>query len=70
MYKATFTQTQQAQPMGIYNATSVDANKLAVDFRITQVAPFYIRWANGEGQIVSKGELNQLKALHTWTTDF
>jgi hypothetical protein len=70
MTTATFTQTATAQKAGQYNPTSIDAAKTEVDFRITQVAPFYIRWKSGEGQTVTARQLAKLQTAHTWKTDF
>ena len=66
----TFTKVQDAQPMGEYKATTIDANKVQVDFTLVQVAPFYIRWKTGESQTVSAAKLKKLQQNHTWTTDF
>jgi hypothetical protein len=66
----TTIKTQSAQSLGTYKATELDNQKTNVDFLITQVAPFYIRWSNGEGQTVTERKLNQLKKTHTWATDF
>ena len=67
---ATFTKVQDAQPVGQYKSTMVDQNKKTVDFTIIQVAPFYIRWANGDTQKVSASKLAKLQMSHTFLTDF
>jgi hypothetical protein len=69
-YTATFTQTSCAMPMGKYTPTTVDENKQNVDFRIMQMSPIYIRWADGSGEIVTPAKLKKLQAKHTFTTDF
>ena len=66
----TLTKTQEAQTIGNYKATLVDEKKANADFRLTQVNPFYIKWNNGKGQIVTKRELNRLQKIHTYETDF
>lgn len=66
----TFTKTQNAQPMGQYKPTAVDAAKACADFRILQVGPNYIRWADGRGEMVSNRKLAKLQADHSWACDF
>jgi len=66
----TITKVQSAQPAGDYNPTKVDEVKQAADFRIMQVAPAYIRWADGLGEIVTASKLKRLKNKFTWATDF
>jgi len=70
MTTAIFTKTTSAQKAGQYKPTSVDTAKTEVDFRIVQVAPFYIRWKSGEGQTVTARQLAKLQTAHTWKTDF
>jgi hypothetical protein len=70
-YKATFTKTQDAQPMGEYKPTSHDQVKKDADFRLMGVSPLYIRWADGRGEIVSTRQLEKYKSAHpNWVTDF
>ena len=66
----TITKIQSAQQAGTYTPTIVDENKQAVDFRILQMSPIYIRWADGRGEIVTNRKLENLKKTNTWTTDF
>lgn len=66
----TITKTQSAQPAGAYTPTIVDENKQAVDFRVLQMSPIYIRWADGRGEVVTSRKLETLKTANTWTTDF
>lgn len=70
MLTATVTKTKDAQPMGTYTPTSVDAQKAAADFRLTSVSPYYIAWRDGRTERVTKRQLEKLKASHTWATDF
>lgn len=66
----TFSKIESAQLMGDYKSTKLDELKKSSDFRIMQVNPFYIRWSDGRGQIVSARQLEKLKKSHIWTTDF
>ena len=70
--QATFTKTRDAQPMGQYRATAVDARKAAADFRLVDVSCRLKRivWADGRQQDVTARELTKLQADHTWATDF
>lgn len=65
-----FTKTQTAQTMGAYKPTNIDVQKSAVDFRIVSALPFYIRWNDGRGEVVTAAKLKRLQKAHTWTTDF
>jgi hypothetical protein len=66
----TITKVADAQPMGIYTPTTVDANKASVDFRLIQVSPKVIIWKDGTTQKVTDRKFETLKQNHTWTTDF
>jgi len=66
----TFRKIADAQPMGEYKPTSVDANKSTVDFRLIQVGPKVITWTNGATQKVTDAKFNKLTKAHTWATDF
>lgn len=70
MQLSNMTQTVTAPKMGEYKPTTLDARKAQVDFLVTQVGPFYIRWANGTGEQVTAARLKKLQAKHTWATDF
>jgi len=65
-----FRKTKDAEPMGEYKPTSLDARKKEVDFLLTSVNPYYIKWRSGDLQKVTKRELVKLQATHSWTTDF
>ena len=67
-YEAKMTKTHEAQQMGQYKPTSIDAAKAAADFRI--VCDGVIVWRDGDKQRVTKRELAKLCAQHTWATDF
>lgn len=69
-YTAIFTKVSDAMPMGEYTPTALDAHKTSVGFRVLQMSPIYIRWANGSGEIVTPAKLKKLQKSHTWTTDF
>ncbi len=66
----TITKVQSAQPAGDYTPTKVDEVKQAADFRIMQVSPVYIRWADGRGEIVTAAKLKSMKNKFIWATDF
>lgn len=68
--QATITKTQDAQPMGVYQPTAVDAAKASADFLLVSVAPYFIRWKDGRQERVTAKKLAQLKYEHTWATDF
>lgn len=68
--QATITQTKSAQVAGQYQPTTVDAAKTAADFRLVQVSPYYIVWADGRGERVTARQLAKLQAVHTWAADF
>lgn len=70
MNTVRFVKTQDAQPMGTYVPTAVDATKAAVDFRLISVGPYVIRWKNGDTQRVTERQLKTLQLAHTWATDF
>ncbi len=69
---ATFTKTRDAQPMGQYKPTAVDAAKATAEFRIVDVSCRLKRivWHNGRQQDVTARELTKLQAAHTWAPDF
>jgi len=69
-YTAIFTKVSDAMPMGEYAPTALDAHKATVDFRVLQMSPIYIRWADGNGEIVTAAKLKKLQKSHSWTTDF
>jgi hypothetical protein len=71
MNTVIFTKIADAQPMGQYTPTSVDANKSSVDFRLIQVGPKVIAW-NGTGttEKVTDAKFSRLCTKHTWATDF
>ncbi len=67
------TCTKVAEEPGVYKPTSLDELKKTVDFRITYCygSKFNIEWnATGKTEFINTRRLNQLKKLHTWTTDF
>lgn len=66
----TFVKTAEAQPMGQYKPTLVDAHKSTVDFRLIQVSPKVIAWKGGAIQKVTDRKFETLTTLHTWATDF
>jgi hypothetical protein len=66
----TFTKVESAQVAGEYKSTQLDATKKEVDFRIVQANPFYIRWHDGRGEMVTRRQLDALKKTNTWNTDF
>lgn len=70
MTNVTFIKTQNAQPTGVYQPTTVDAAKGAADFRILQVGPIVIRWQDGRTETVTKRQLAKLQTVHTSMTDF
>ena len=69
-YTAIFTKVSDDMPMGEYTPTALDAYKASVDFRVMQMSPIYIRWANGNGEIVTPTKLKKLQKSHSWATDF
>jgi hypothetical protein len=70
MITVTIKKIASAQQVGEYKPTNIDLSKKEADFRLVQVAPYYIRWKSGEGQTVTLRQLNKLKHNHTWVTDF
>jgi hypothetical protein len=72
IYTATVTKTHDAQPMGVYAATAVDAVKVAADFRLLDVTGFkkHLRWRDGRDEFVTSRQLAKLQAIHSWATDF
>lgn len=70
--KATCTKIQDAQPLGEYTPTTVDAEKKAADFRVVDVSTSkkFIRWRDGRGEYVTGRQLTRLQALHSWAPDF
>ena len=69
-YKVTFAKIKEAEPVGIYKPTNVDAQKSAAGFRLLQAGPYMIRWGNGTTEKVSARQLRGLQKLHSWATDF
>jgi hypothetical protein len=68
---ALLRKTRDAQPMGIYKPTAVDAQKASVDFRLTDVGrKNRIVWRTGEVDYVTPKALEALQAVHSWATDF
>lgn len=68
---ALLRKTQDAQPMGVYQPTAVDANKATVDFILTDVGKKNrIVWQTGEVDYVTSRALKSLQATHSWATDF
>ena len=68
--RATITKTQDAQPVGVYEPTSVDAAKAAADFRVLSVDPYVIAWKDGRTERVTSKRLYKLQNSYTWATDF
>lgn len=70
--KATCTKIQDAQPLGEYTPTQVDAEKKAADFRLLDVSTSnkLIRWRDGRAEYVTSRQLAKLQAAHSWATDF
>lgn len=64
------TKVQNAQEMGKYKPTQIDQAKKDVDFRLMQVSPYYIKWSNGRGEIVSLRKLRMLQEKYSWIVDF
>lgn len=57
--------------MGEYKPTLIDQEKQEADFRLMQVSPYYIRWKDGRGEIVSPQKLKKLQKEHpNWMPDF
>lgn len=69
---AKIRKVKDAQPMGQYKPTPVDARKAAADFRLVDVsgAKNVIVWRDGRSERVSDRRLATLKASHSWATDF
>lgn len=69
---ATITKTKDAQPMGEYVPTLVDARKAAADFRLTACfgSKNAIVWNDGRCETVTNRRLATLQASHAWATDF
>jgi hypothetical protein len=68
---AVVRKVQDAQPMGNYVATAVDAAKRAVDFRLTDIgSKNTIIWKDGKVEMVTDRTLEKLQAKHTWAPDF
>lgn len=72
MYTAIMTKTQEAQQMGDYQQTDIDAAKAAADFRIVDVSCRLKRiiWRDGRRQSVNSRNLQKLQAQYIWATDF
>jgi hypothetical protein len=64
------TKTQNAQTMGTYQQTSVDAAKAAASFRLISVSPYIVAWNGGKTELVTVRQLKALQGSHSWTTDF
>jgi hypothetical protein len=64
------TKTQNAQTMGTYQQTSVDAAKAAASFRLISVSPYIIAWNGSSTERVTARQLKKLQGSHTWATDF
>lgn len=70
-WTSTITLVKEAQmPTKPYQETKIDKEKKQVDFLLTQVSPYYIRWKDGKGECVNKRQLNKLQKQHTWANDF
>jgi hypothetical protein len=62
---------KDAQPMGQYQQTTIDAAKASAEFRLTYVGKKHtIVWANGSTEQVTDAKLAKLQAAHTWAADF
>jgi hypothetical protein len=61
-----------AQPMGAYQPTTVDAEKAAADFRILDIdrKTAFIAWRDGRRERVSRWKLAELERMYTWAPDF
>jgi hypothetical protein len=81
--QATITKTKSAQPMGTYQPTSLDARKAAATVLVTAayrsgyditckaaISGRGIKHHGGDRYHVTERRLNELKATHTWATDF
>ena len=67
----TVTQTQWAQPQGVYIKTEIDNAKAAADFRLTaRGKKNSIAWRDGRAELVTDRQLEKLQALHSWACDF
>ncbi len=64
------TKTQNAQTLGQYRPTTVDAAKDAAAFRLISVSPYIVAWNGGKTERVTARQLKTLQATHTWATDF
>ena len=78
---ATITKTKEAQPMGAYKPTAIDAAKSAATMLLEQVGPCVVRSKvelNGRGVRKLNAGVFQLtdaawekaKAEHSWACDF
>ncbi|KAF7956343.1 hypothetical protein AWV80_38765 [Cupriavidus sp. UYMU48A] len=69
---ATLRKVKDAQPMGQYKPTAVDARKAGADFLLVDVsgAENVIVWRDGRSERVSDRRLATLQASHSWATDF
>ena len=67
----TITKTQNAQTIGIYHQTTVDASKADAEFLLVNVSPYVIRWKGGDRQVVTANKLSSLqKKFPNWMSDF
>ena len=70
MWTATVTKTKDAEPMGEYKPTAVDARKAAADFLLINVNPNIIDWKDGRRERVTAKKLKVLQKKYKWATDF
>lgn len=70
--EATIRKVKDAEPMGEYTPTAVDAAKASADFRLVDVtcAKKVIVWKDGRTERVTSRQLAKLQAAHSWVTDF
>ena len=69
--QVTLVKTRDAQPMGEYKPTALDARKAAADFLLTDVScGNSIVWRDGRRETVTNRKLAKLQAAHTWACDF
>ena len=68
----SITKTKDAQRMGQYKPTGVDAAKAAAAFRLVDVAGRlnFIVWSDGRGERVTDRQLAKLQSFHAWAADF
>jgi hypothetical protein len=70
--QVTVRKVKDAQPMGQYIPTIIDAAKKAVDFRLVDVSGVknVIVWGDGRSERVTDKQLAKLQSIHSWATDF